>query len=534
MTKFSLKMPDGMDARNLEELKAHFDLDSVLGYYYDGRLLKWLESRDYVGNTVSAVRALDKDAAYLKKQLAEIFGVEIEFSDEKGNTAEFRERNAKIAKLKQWTDNVNILENVDSVAFDQEELEDLLDDDVSPVYLCGTSFDIPLGKENITYIGVKNPIVNIFAKEQIDFVAKGIVFDGITFCEDYQKILQKVSITLSENSRGSVRVIRAKDPVYEYNGKYYFHDGETIYSINKDGTYKIRIYQTEHSPSIRSNLQVNGNGIYFAGYGSLFNVSLDGTNKKEYSVDYDINEILFTNSWIYYTTCSRGIIHDDCCLKKMSIDGKNTDTIVKDVMYLNNLHLVEKDIFYTCNGKLYKLPNDENSPRLLFDIRANKYNSISIGCDAIYLLSVDDIIDYVVIGYYGETLIGGIASIDFDGKNYNKLSTEITGVRNNDKFCLIENKDRLFYIDIDIMSDHIHNEILVHNNYIYYLDATKVQKKKIEVENKIKHIIDIGEDYPASGFCLIDDSIFVQRLDHGSLKILYQYNLDGQKLRSLY
>ena len=45
--KFPLKLADGTEARTLDELREHFDSESVVGYFHDGRLLTWLRSRYY-------------------------------------------------------------------------------------------------------------------------------------------------------------------------------------------------------------------------------------------------------------------------------------------------------------------------------------------------------------------------------------------------------------------------------------------------------------------------------------------------------
>ncbi|MBR7085914.1 MAG: hypothetical protein IKI37_12215, partial [Oscillospiraceae bacterium] len=58
--RFSLKLKDGTEARTIEELQAHFDLESVLGYFLDGRLYTWLADR-YYDDKAEAVNALSKD-----------------------------------------------------------------------------------------------------------------------------------------------------------------------------------------------------------------------------------------------------------------------------------------------------------------------------------------------------------------------------------------------------------------------------------------------------------------------------------------
>ena len=45
--KFPLIMKDGVEVRTLDELKENFDVEKVVSYFNDGRLLTWLQSRYY-------------------------------------------------------------------------------------------------------------------------------------------------------------------------------------------------------------------------------------------------------------------------------------------------------------------------------------------------------------------------------------------------------------------------------------------------------------------------------------------------------
>ena len=45
--KIPLKMADGVLVRTIEDLREHFDIVSVLTYYQDGRLVKWLKNGYY-------------------------------------------------------------------------------------------------------------------------------------------------------------------------------------------------------------------------------------------------------------------------------------------------------------------------------------------------------------------------------------------------------------------------------------------------------------------------------------------------------
>ena len=145
--------------RTLEELKENFSLEKVLGYFTNGKLLTWLNDR-YYENEVMQIEELNSSSTDFKQRLCQIF--EIEYTaDDKIDMEILEQRNIKISKLKQFTDDESIINNVDSVALNQEELADLLDEDITPIDLCGEKFTIPLNKENVTYIGVNNIIVNI-------------------------------------------------------------------------------------------------------------------------------------------------------------------------------------------------------------------------------------------------------------------------------------------------------------------------------------------------------------------------------------
>ena len=139
--KFALKMKDDVEVRNLQELKDNFDLNQVMGYLADGKLETWLADR-YYDELADNVSMLDMRAPDLREKLCRIFGVEYEAEDAL-SMEEIEERNRKIEKLRQFTEDEEIIKNVDSVAFSQEELADILDDGKTTVYLCGEDFVIP-------------------------------------------------------------------------------------------------------------------------------------------------------------------------------------------------------------------------------------------------------------------------------------------------------------------------------------------------------------------------------------------------------
>ncbi len=153
--KFALKLKEGVEARNLQELKEFFDLNQTVAYFLDGKLETWLLDR-YYEDLAEKINDLDKSDPELRRKLCEIF--EVEYEEDALSIEEIEERNHRIRKLKEVTDDDDIIKNVDKVAFCQEELADLLDEGQKTIYLCGTDFHIPASKRGIRYIGVETKL----------------------------------------------------------------------------------------------------------------------------------------------------------------------------------------------------------------------------------------------------------------------------------------------------------------------------------------------------------------------------------------
>lgn len=186
--KFPLIMKNDAQVRDLDELREHFDLDKVIGYFLDGKLLSWLEAR-YYDAEADAVRALNKDDADVHRRLCEIFGVEYHAEEApKIDVETVEERNRRLSELKQYTSDVTILGKVDQVAFNQEDLADLIDEGYSDIYLCNNSFVIPLRVRNKRYIGIGKAEAVIRSQERVGFDELGITFEDVKFDEAYEKL----------------------------------------------------------------------------------------------------------------------------------------------------------------------------------------------------------------------------------------------------------------------------------------------------------------------------------------------------------
>ena len=146
--RFPLKMKNGAEIRTLDELKENFDLESVLGYFTDGKLATWLYHPD---------------------------------EDDEADVEVIARRREKLRFLSAVTDNRDILDNVDIVAVSQADLFDILDEKPEKVYLYGDRFSIPFAVKNICYIGINNPIIILNYEKTIEhYKDAGIKFEKVT------------------------------------------------------------------------------------------------------------------------------------------------------------------------------------------------------------------------------------------------------------------------------------------------------------------------------------------------------------------
>lgn len=187
--RFPLEMDNGAEARTLDELREHFSMEKVVLYYSDGKLLKWLRN-NYLDEEAEAISELDPKDPELNRKLCGIFDVEYNESA-KVDIEKVTANKQRLSRLKEYTADEKFADVIDRVAFDQNELEELLNNGASEVYLCGSWFRIPLDRENVRYIGINQPIAEINSAEMVDFKAKNISFENLKFNKEYTEIVEK-------------------------------------------------------------------------------------------------------------------------------------------------------------------------------------------------------------------------------------------------------------------------------------------------------------------------------------------------------
>lgn len=175
--KFALLMKNGTKVRTLEELRNNFDLETCISYFIDGKLQKWLEDR-YYDDEAQALQTLDVTQLDIPA-FCRILGVSYQ-PDMAVDVQTICQKNEKLDALKQLTDDEGILSHADETAFSQDELEALLAEGTSTIYLCGKQFTVSLEWANRHYIGIiYTPDITIQADSPTDLTERHITFENV-------------------------------------------------------------------------------------------------------------------------------------------------------------------------------------------------------------------------------------------------------------------------------------------------------------------------------------------------------------------
>lgn len=194
--RFPLEMKNGIEVRTIEELKDNFSIEQIIQYLENGKLIIWLRDR-YENDKADDLEEIDLNDSELIRKICNVFDIDYDESM-KQELEKSKERLKKISILKEYTDNKEYEKVIDNIAFNQDDLYDLLDENINKIYLCGNNFSIPLSKKGITYIGINKPIVIIDSKEEIDWEEKEIILENVVFDKKYQDIIYKYSKYIGE------------------------------------------------------------------------------------------------------------------------------------------------------------------------------------------------------------------------------------------------------------------------------------------------------------------------------------------------
>lgn len=310
--KFPLIMENEVEVRTIEELREHFSLENVLGYFFNGKLKTWLNHRYYEEEAIQIEELEGKEKSNaLKEKLCEILGVEYEDSNELDiDVIELRKE--RIAKLSLYTDEKSIIEKIDIVAFDQEELSDLLDNNQNEIYLCSGEFAVPIARKDVTYYGIYNPIVKITSKNDVNFDSNNILFNEVTITSQ-NTISVKASQSKGIKFAGNIISNNQTDdsekkvditcwdkininPYAEYKDWIYYYDDVegSFYKVGKFDNEKVKI-----SDETIKDFKIEDDIIYYRNEEQLYQVDMNGKNKTY--ITGDVSEFDVDKENIYFT-----------------------------------------------------------------------------------------------------------------------------------------------------------------------------------------------------------------------------------------
>lgn len=186
--RFALKMKNGAEVRTLEELRQAFDLEAVLGYWSEGKLEQWLRDR-YYEDEAEGVSKLRQDMPEFCESLCNVLQVPYD-KEQAVDLEEMELRRERLRRLKEITDDEEILSKVDQVAFNQEELADRLDEGWDTIYLCGKDFHIPEKVRDKTYIPVDTDL-KLTEERAEKYRENGIRIAGMTDVEEKIEVEEK-------------------------------------------------------------------------------------------------------------------------------------------------------------------------------------------------------------------------------------------------------------------------------------------------------------------------------------------------------
>lgn len=386
--KIPLEMADGIKVRNMEELREHFDIKKVVGYFLDGKLHKWLEDR-YYDDELDAIEKIDKSSDNLAEELCNIFNVEQDTSEIV--IEEISKSNERLDVIREITDDDKLINQADRIARDQEELDQLVSAGEKKIFLLEGAFEINLKYENVKYIGLNSPIVHIPSKTLVPFEKKNIRFENIEFDSKYKELERKNIISnpfvitrdrlLYVDSSGKLIFAHVGDLAYNLV-KIYNNDVSNVLKDNSSEKRKVSVEKYFGDCSDERIIGVCASGDMYGAISESGNVYTWSNDEKVNKID-GITDIIQMECGLnkYFALDKQGalIIWDKDGKKfNMSFDGKN----IKQISVAFGLALG-----LDTEGKVFVVASTKEDSRMNIPTELPSIKKIVVGKDAVYALS---------------------------------------------------------------------------------------------------------------------------------------------------
>lgn len=189
--KFPLIFENNLKARTLEELQQYADIENLVRYYHNGKLLTWLKDRDY-DHIISDILSINNaDTSYVNT-LCDILGILNKNISVEVQSIQLNE--IKLNRLRHLTSDMNILSNVEFIVFNQQELDELVKKNPKVIYLSSNenqNYKIDINIANTEYIGIfGNPVIQVDGRDYKSLYKSGIKFEKVILPKNLQKKLR--------------------------------------------------------------------------------------------------------------------------------------------------------------------------------------------------------------------------------------------------------------------------------------------------------------------------------------------------------
>ena len=171
---------NGHPIHSLKDVRDYFNADEIRTAHSTGALYNWL-IENYYETEAEQIKTVSPDDRNRLEKICKILNVPMEIYQTL-TEAEKQELYAKRERLRKYTQDEEILQNVLLVAFGQEDLVKLLNTNQTKIYLCENEFSIPLSKSGITYIGIGNVVIS-HAFTRLQYQKAGIHIENIILPE---------------------------------------------------------------------------------------------------------------------------------------------------------------------------------------------------------------------------------------------------------------------------------------------------------------------------------------------------------------
>lgn len=365
--KLPLEMANGVTVRTIEELKENWDLEKIVFYYNNGRLLTWLNDR-YYSEQAQQLKMLVTiaDAHELQKQLCSIF--DMPFVEEESVDVEaVAVKNEKLAKLRKLTSDDEILKNAEKAAFNQEELAELLDDDVPVIYLANNTFTIPVTVKNKKYVGVGAVTAVINSKKPIDFDALGIIFKNIKFDDNYNSLFSDNDLNSALPQQENDSISATEQTTHNLSSKQHEDETKTVSLKDADVREKYEIQGLlsidEQGKTFKDKIIVISNNIECKGTLTFDNCEI---SYHDCESDDDGQIILIDEAKLKLKHC-------DIRCSEYSSDSSHKALISSN--HSSSIDIVDCD-FFACSGLIDEASGNEFSRITIENSRF--YNCINL------------------------------------------------------------------------------------------------------------------------------------------------------------